>query len=1055
MRESIKYSIFDTSNITELQIDYFSSELIEVIFRLSSAYPFTFLEKESFRNHVDKLDNVLWVKNSEGICELVNQKLANSIGVIPLQVEGNKDDEFFDSEHLQFVQSSSTLIKELKKIILLHDIRLFNRKEEEKLDFLVIPILNHENSVVATISIGLNHQKEKKPAEKEKNSHTFINLKNLPLAAVFLSPKGTIEDANNKFARLFSFSNTELRNLNINELLGDNFSPIFKDFINSPNYELTINNLEIIDKPNEISSILLGKVFDENNVNSGTVIIFNEIIEKSTNKNLHSEQSMMENLIRRNPDPVFICDKENLKFLELNENAINLYGYRRDEFLQMDLTDLFLAEDIQLLSESSDSEIKEGSFYGPYKHKCKDGKIIFVEMSRISIKYENREANFVVIKNITNELETKKKNEYYKSVFESTNDLVFITDSAGFINYLNEQAAQKIGLSKNELLDSTFTSLVVDNDRTKVNQSIFHSGKKEKILLTISIKSHIGKPLNVNLTAIPILSKEKEITAFSIICEVIHSVDSVIDKPNGVPLLASSDGAVASESINTKFLAQLFHDLLTPINVIVGYAQDISENDQEHSNEQREAASIIAHNREQLLQLMNAAIDFSGLVKTDSLINIRETKIIDVIDTLVKEIAENKILKTFEFGYGKISSSLRFETDSEKFKNFLLLLFRIIVSITNQKKLYFSAYSLDKDSFIITYRDLQTYSSAKLISALQSLFENKDTTQTQINKLPAILFNLINLLLVKLKGKFIVLSDDKNKPDYGIAFPFVFRKNEEAISELTHLQPNSDSKSFEHPGSSIGNVHLQTTVSEQEAVSKADLKPSNKQPSKFDENLRNELRIEMLKEKIRTKEAELQKSKHVKNVEEKIDDEKEKLVQDSIQYFDLDLQANSDEPITQDEIEIVETSASKEKIVELPKTEVTDEKINVSNFSCLYFEDQIDSQILFRLQMKGLKKLDFAVSFEQSLPLLEAGDYDFIVIDINLQGSYNGLDILRILRTMPKYESIPVIAVTAYVLPGDQQKFVVAGFSGFISKPIFRDEMIDVLAEIFNQPEKT
>ena len=105
--------------------------------------------------------------------------------------------------------------------------------------------------------------------------------------------------------------------------------------------------------------------------------------------------------------------------------------------------------------------------------------------------------------------------------------------------------------------------------------------------------------------------------------------------------------------------------------------------------------------------------------------------------------------------------------------------------------------------------------------------------------------------------------------------------------------------------------------------------------------------------------------------------------------------------------------------------------------------------------MKGLKNLNFAVSFEESLPLLESGNYDFIVIDINLQGSYNGLDILKILRTMPRYENIPVFAVTAYVLPGDQQKFVHAGFNGFIAKPIFRDHMIDLLAEVFNEPKQS
>jgi len=50
---------------------------------------------------------------------------------------------------------------------------------------------------------------------------------------------------------------------------------------------------------------------------------------------------------------------------------------------------------------------------------------------------------------------------------------------------------------------------------------------------------------------------------------------------------------------------------------------------------------------------------------------------------------------------------------------------------------------------------------------------------------------------------------------------------------------------------------------------------------------------------------------------------------------------------------------------------------------------------------------------------------------------------------MPAYMNIPIIAVTAYVLPGDKEKFVAAGFRDFISKPIFKEKMVDSLERIF------
>jgi CheY-like chemotaxis protein len=121
---------------------------------------------------------------------------------------------------------------------------------------------------------------------------------------------------------------------------------------------------------------------------------------------------------------------------------------------------------------------------------------------------------------------------------------------------------------------------------------------------------------------------------------------------------------------------------------------------------------------------------------------------------------------------------------------------------------------------------------------------------------------------------------------------------------------------------------------------------------------------------------------------------------------------------------------------------------NLSQLRCLYIEDQVDSQILFKVQMKEMKEIKFAISFEEALPMLDSDTFDFIVIDINLQGDYNGLDALKIIQKMPGYENIPIIAVTAYVLPGDKEKFIATGFSEFVSKPIFKEKMVNVLAKL-------
>ena len=124
-------------------------------------------------------------------------------------------------------------------------------------------------------------------------------------------------------------------------------------------------------------------------------------------------------------------------------------------------------------------------------------------------------------------------------------------------------------------------------------------------------------------------------------------------------------------------------------------------------------------------------------------------------------------------------------------------------------------------------------------------------------------------------------------------------------------------------------------------------------------------------------------------------------------------------------------------------------KISFSNLNCLYVEDQIDSQILFKVQMRDLKDIEFANSFEKSIPLLKSKQFDLIVMDINLQGEYNGLDAMRAIKRMPGYAHTPIIAVTAYILPGDRERFIKAGFHDFISKPVLRDKLEIVIDRIF------
>lgn len=60
---------------------------------------------------------------------------------------------------------------------------------------------------------------------------------------------------------------------------------------------------------------------------------------------------------------------------------------------------------------------------------------------------------------------------------------------------------------------------------------------------------------------------------------------------------------------------------------------------------------------------------------------------------------------------------------------------------------------------------------------------------------------------------------------------------------------------------------------------------------------------------------------------------------------------------------------------------------------------------------------------------------DLILMDVSLPGK-DGLEVTRELKTDPELRAIPVVAVTAHAMAGDQERVLAAGCEGYLTKPI-------------------
>ena len=85
-------------------------------------------------------------------------------------------------------------------------------------------------------------------------------------------------------------------------------------------------------------------------------------------------------LFENNPLPMWVFDCKTLKFLAVNEAAIRLYGFSRQEFLSMTIADIRPEEDIPALLKATAQPIHGLREVTLWRHRKKDGTIIDVEI---------------------------------------------------------------------------------------------------------------------------------------------------------------------------------------------------------------------------------------------------------------------------------------------------------------------------------------------------------------------------------------------------------------------------------------------------------------------------------------------------------------------------------------------------------------------------------------------------------------------------------------------------------------------------------------------------
>ena len=176
-------------------------------------------------------------------------------------------------------------------------------------------------------------------------------------------------------------------------------------------------------------------------------------------------------IFHASPIPMWIYDRETLAFVEVNEAAVQQYGYTREEFLDRTIADIRPAEDVRALLFSVSGGQQGWRRSGVWRHQKKNREVFFVEITVHDCLIGDRECVMAAGVDVTEVHDANQRLERserrYRELVESLNDLVWTTDIAGRITYVSPNVAD-YGYSIADLVGHSFRRVIHSDDLPRV-----------------------------------------------------------------------------------------------------------------------------------------------------------------------------------------------------------------------------------------------------------------------------------------------------------------------------------------------------------------------------------------------------------------------------------------------------------------------------------------------------------------------------------------------------------------------------------------------------------
>jgi PAS domain S-box-containing protein len=220
---------------------------------------------------------------------------------------------------------------------------------------------------------------------------------------------------------------------------------------------------------------------------------------------------------------------------------------------------------------------------------------------------------------------------YTRSLIESNIDAIMTTDPAGIITDVNKQMEALTGCTRDELIGAPFKGYFTDPERAEAGiKQVLREKKITNYELTAC--SRDGKTTVVSYNATTFYDRDRKLRGvFAAARDVTERkrLDQALEEQN-VELKRARAAAEKANLAKSAFLSSMSHELRSPLNAILGFAQLINSDSPPPTPSQTASIDQILHAGWYLLELINEILDLAQIESGRLALSLEPTSLAEI-----------------------------------------------------------------------------------------------------------------------------------------------------------------------------------------------------------------------------------------------------------------------------------------------------------------------------------------------------------------------------------------------------------------------------------------